>query len=37
MIDFDEMNALIGTPEMLADGARFDAGNFETDDTDIGD
>lgn len=28
MIDFDEMNALIGTPEMLATGARYDAGNF---------
>lgn len=29
MIDFDEMNALIGTPEMLADGERYDAGNFQ--------
>ena len=28
MIDFDEMNALIGTPEMLAAGERYDAGNF---------
>ena len=34
MIDFDELNALIGTPEMLADGARFDTGNFEAKSTD---
>ena len=32
MIDFDEMNALIGTPEMLANGERFDAANFEAGD-----
>ena len=32
MIGFDEMNALIGTPEMLANGARYDAGNFEDGD-----
>ena len=29
MIDFDEMNSLIGTPEMLANGERYDAGNFD--------
>ena len=28
----DEMNALIGTPEMLANGERFDAVNFEAGD-----
>ncbi|MFP6773167.1 MAG: oxaloacetate decarboxylase [Alphaproteobacteria bacterium] len=32
MIDFDEMNALIGTPDMLAAGARYDAGNFSDQD-----
>ena len=32
MIDFDEMNALIGTPEMLAAGDRYDAGKFEAND-----
>lgn len=25
MLDFDELNALIGTPELLRDGARYDA------------
>ncbi len=29
MIDFDDMNNLIGTPDMLAAGARYDPGNFE--------
>jgi 2-methylisocitrate lyase-like PEP mutase family enzyme len=29
MIGFDEINNLIGTPEMLAAGARYDAENFE--------
>ena len=29
MIDFDEMNNLIGTPGMLAAGARYDPSNFE--------
>ena len=32
MIDFDEMNALIGTPEMLAIGERYDAGNFQAEE-----
>ncbi len=32
MIDFDEMNALIGTPEMLASGNRYDAANFTNED-----
>jgi 2-methylisocitrate lyase-like PEP mutase family enzyme len=32
MIDFDEMNALIGTPEMLASGDRYDAANFANGD-----
>ena len=30
MIDFDEMNTLIGTSDMLANGARYDASNFKT-------
>ncbi|MDA1101484.1 MAG: oxaloacetate decarboxylase [Proteobacteria bacterium] len=30
MIDFDQMNDLIGTPEMLASGNRYDAANFMT-------
>jgi hypothetical protein len=25
MLDFDQLNALIGTPELLAQGARYDA------------
>jgi hypothetical protein len=29
MIGFDEINNLIGTPEMLATGARYDAENFD--------
>ncbi|NQV59948.1 MAG: oxaloacetate decarboxylase [Alphaproteobacteria bacterium] len=32
MIDFDAMNALIGTPEMLASGNRYDAANFANED-----
>ncbi|MBL6953543.1 MAG: isocitrate lyase/PEP mutase family protein [Alphaproteobacteria bacterium] len=32
MIDFDAMNALIGTPEMLASGNRYDAANFVNED-----
>jgi 2-methylisocitrate lyase-like PEP mutase family enzyme len=29
MLDFNTLNALIGTPELLARGARYDAVNFE--------
>lgn len=28
MLDFDGLNAVIGTPELLARGKRYDAGNF---------
>jgi len=32
MFGFDELNALLGTPEMLATGARYDAAEFEASD-----
>lgn len=32
MLDFDELNALLGTHDMLALGARYDAKNFEDSD-----
>ena len=30
MLDFDQLNALIGTPELLAQAARYDAGDKKT-------
>jgi 2-methylisocitrate lyase-like PEP mutase family enzyme len=33
MIDFDELNGLIGTPDMLAAGDRYDAANFPDGET----
>lgn len=32
MLDFDALNALIGTPDLLATGRRYDPGNFEGND-----
>lgn len=34
MLDFAALNALLGTPDLLAEGRRYDAANFESDKED---